>query len=149
MAFVMCEVNWGLGRHRYFIKPTKYIAFLKYNWLDWNQVIITLYLCKLSICLFLLRISKFDRWRIFLYWVIAFLTLSHLPLELLYLLQCIPIQKNWNQSRPGKCFSLVAVEKIIIVQGGKHDPSFWDDIFFVPAQRSRHTPSLYRPPVTN
>ena len=119
MAFVMCEVDWGLGRHKFYLKPTHYTFFLKYNFLDWNQVIITLYLCKLSICLFLLRISKFDKWRAFLYSVMAILTLSHVPLELLYLLQCRPIQKNWNQTRPGSCFSLLTVEKIIIVQGCK------------------------------
>lgn len=118
MGFVMLEVHWGLGRHRFFLQPGHYDGFLKYNWLDWNQVFVTLCLSKIAICMFLLRISKFDQWRRFLYGVIAFLTFSHLPLCLLFLLQCLPVQKNWAQSRPGKCFSLLTIEKIIIVQGG-------------------------------
>lgn len=118
----MLEVRYGLGRHKYFINEDHYTYFLRYNWLDWNQVIITLAFCKLSICFFLLRISKFDKWRRFLYGVIAFLVLSHLPLELLFLLQCLPIDKNWHQSKPGHCFSKIQVEDIIIVQGGRCSP---------------------------
>ena len=118
MGFVMTEVYYGLGRHKYYINPDHYVGFLKYNFLDWNQVFVTLCLSKIAICMFLLRISKFAKWRNFLYGVIIFLVASHLPLELLFLLQCMPVHKMWDQQVPGRCFSLVTVEKIIIVQGG-------------------------------
>lgn len=114
----MLEIQFGLGRHKYFINPDHEMGFLKYNFLDWNQVFITLCVSKIAICMFLLRISIFAKWRVFLYGVIAFLVATHLPLELLFLLQCIPLNKNWEQQIPGSCFSLVTVEKIIIVQGG-------------------------------
>lgn len=117
MGFVILEVNYGLGRHAQYITPVHYEGFLKYNYLDWIQVFITLALSKISICLFLLRISKFERWRYFLFGLIAFLIISHTPLTLLFLLQCIPLNKNWNTAVPGYCFSKPAVEKIIIVQG--------------------------------
>ena len=121
MGFVMVEVRNGLGRHKFFIEPDHYMTFLKYNFLDWNQVFITLCLSKLAICMFLLRISKFARWRNFLYGMILFLIVSHLPLELLFLLQCIPVHKVWDQQVPGGCFPAAAVEKIIIVQGGAYN----------------------------
>ena len=117
MGFVILEVSFGLGRHVQYLTPEHHQGFLKYNYLDWIQVFITLALSKISICLFLLRISKFERFRYFLFGLIAFLIISHAPLTLLYLLQCIPFNKNWRTDVSGYCFSKRAVEKIIIVQG--------------------------------
>ena len=125
MGFVMLEVDYGLGRHVQYLPPDHYEGFLKYNFLDWIQVFITLALSKISICLFLLRISKFERWRWFLFGLIGFLVVTHVPLTLLFMFQCIPLQKNWEtveQTVPGHCMSKKAVEKIIIVQGGESTP---------------------------
>ncbi len=122
ISLVMLEVHYGLGRHTYYFQDYKFIGFLKYNYIDWVQVFITLAICKISICLFLLRISKFDKYRRILWGMIAFLVLSHLPLTLLYILQCVPAYKVWYQQVPGTCFSMVTVEKIVIVQGGEFDP---------------------------
>ena len=121
MGFVMLEVDYGLGRHVRYLPADHYEGFLKYNFLDWIQVFVTLALSKISICLFLLRISKFERWRWFLFGLIAFLVATHVPLTLLYIFQCIPLQKNWETVQgtvPGHCMSKKAVQKIIIVQGG-------------------------------
>ena len=117
MGFVMLEVYYGLGRHVQYLPPDHYEGFLKYNYLDWVQVFITLAISKISICLFLLRISKFERYRYLLFALIAFLVLSHTPLTIVYLLQCIPVNKIWDTEIQGYCFSKRAVEKIIIVQG--------------------------------
>ena len=122
MGFVMLEVDYGLGRHVQYIPSDHYEGFLKYNFLDWIQVFVTLALSKISICLFLLRISKFERWRWFLFGLIAFLVVTHVPLTLLFTFQCIPLQKNWETVMgpvPGHCMSKKVVEKIIIVQGGE------------------------------
>lgn len=117
MGFVMVEVSYGLGRHLQYLPMHHHIVFLKYNYLDWIQVFITLAVSKISICLFLLRISKFERWRYFLFGLIAFLIISHTPLTLLVLLQCIPLNKTWDTQGPGHCFSKKGVEMIIIIQG--------------------------------
>lgn len=125
MGFVMLEVNYGLGRHVQYLPQGHYEGFLKYNFLDWIQVFITLALSKISICLFLLRISKFERWRWFLFGLIGFLVVTHVPLTLLFIFQCIPLQKNWEtveEAVPGHCMSKKAVETIIIVQGGESSP---------------------------
>lgn len=117
MGFVMLEVSYGLGRHTRYLPPDHYIGFLKYNYLDWIQVFITLALSKIAICLFLLRISKFERFRYLLFGLIAFLIISHTPLTLLFMLQCIPLNKMWDTQVPGHCFSRKRVETIIIIQG--------------------------------
>ena len=121
-AFVFTEVANGLGRHKYYIAPETYKKFLKYDYLDWAQVFLTLALTKISICLFLLRLSNFDKLRLFLKGVIWFMILSHLPLFLLVVLQCNPIQTLWitaiNPAYPGTCFRKRTVEKMVIAQGG-------------------------------
>ena len=122
MGFVMLEVDYGLGRHMKYLPLDHYEGFLKYNYLDWIQVFITLALSKISICLFLLRISKFERWRWFLFGLIGFLVVTHVPLTFLYIFQCIPIQKIWQSTQgpvSGHCMSKKATERVIIVQGGK------------------------------
>ena len=121
MGFVMLEVYYGLGRHKYFFKHDHYIGFSKYNYLDWCQVFLTLAISKIAICLFLLRISKFDRWRNFLYGMIIFLIVTHLPLTLLYIFQCRPVNKVWSTDVPGNCWSKATVEKIVIVQGSEQE----------------------------
>ncbi|KAG8534392.1 uncharacterized protein KY384_001237 [Bacidia gigantensis] len=117
MGLVMLQVEWGLGRHRYYAKQDHYIGFLKYNYFDWCQVFVTLSLSKIAICLFLLRISKFDHWRKFLYGVIAFLLGTHIPILFIYIFQCRPVNKAWNGNVHGQCFSLDAIWILIIVQG--------------------------------
>ena len=118
LGFVMTEVANGLGRHRYYLAKPAYSKYAKYSYLDWLQVFITLALCKISICMFLLRLSSFNKLRRLLYALIAFLVVSTVPLTILMALQCRPVDKYWDTAVTGKCFSMATVEKIVIVQGG-------------------------------
>ncbi|KAL8833065.1 MAG: hypothetical protein Q9170_004527 [Blastenia crenularia] len=119
MGFVGAEVSNGLGRHRAYLPAGGYKKFLKYDYLDWAQVFTTLALCKVSICLFLLRLSSYRKLRLWLHGLIIFVVTSHVPLLFLMIFQCDPIRKYWvsPSEGPGTCFSKVTVEKIIIVQG--------------------------------
>ncbi|KAL8789922.1 MAG: hypothetical protein Q9195_006583 [Heterodermia aff. obscurata] len=119
MGFVMGEVFYGLGRHKHFLSTYQQSRFLKFDFLDWIQVFITLALMKISILLFLLRLSKFDHLRRILWFLIAFIVLTHLPLTVLLVLQCRPVEKYWLEDLPGTCWAKTTREKIVIVQGGK------------------------------
>lgn len=123
----MAEVFYGLGRHLRYLSPYQYNHYLRYDYLDWIQVFVTLAISKVSICLFLLRLSKFDRLRRFLQGCIAFLILTHVPLTLLFILQCNPVEKYWYEEMPGTCFPKTTVEKIIIAQGGTFGGAFWEE----------------------
>lgn len=127
MGFVAAEVENGLGRHRYYLSPGAYKKYLKYDYLDWAQVFLTLALCKISICLFLLRLSSFRRLRWWLHGLIVFLIVSHLPLFFLIVFQCTPIHKYWTNplDGPGVCFTKATVETIIIIQGGMSCCPYW------------------------
>ena len=121
MGFVAAEVSNGLGRHKFYLPPGGYKKYLKYDYLDWAQVFMTLALSKISICLFLLRLSNYRNLRLWLYGLIAFLITSHVPLLFLMIFQCSPVRKYWVSplEGPGVCFSKATVETIIIVQGGE------------------------------
>ncbi|KAL9609988.1 MAG: hypothetical protein Q9167_005290 [Letrouitia subvulpina] len=120
-SFVFTEVANGMGRHRYYLSPETYKKFLKYDYLDWAQVFVTLAASKISICLFLLRLSNFDNLRFFLKGLISFIVLSHLPLFLLIVFQCNPVATVWmvavNPGYPGTCLRKRTIEKIVIAQG--------------------------------
>ncbi|KAL8674515.1 MAG: hypothetical protein Q9168_001107 [Polycauliona sp. 1 TL-2023] len=119
MGFVGAEVSNGLGRKRFYLAPGGYKKFLKYDYLDWVQVFLTLMLSKISICLFLLRLSSFRRIRLGLHAMNIFLVTSHIPLTFLIIFQCNPVSKYWRNPNdgPGSCFSKDTVAHIIIVQG--------------------------------
>lgn len=68
-------------------------------------------------CLFLLRLSQFNKLKNVLYGLIAFLFVTHVPLLFLIVSQCNPVTKAWDWVLTGACFSMQAVETITIAQG--------------------------------
>ena len=116
-AFVIVEVSYALGRHKNLLPLAQYTGFLKYDYLDWAQCFLVLAVTKISICLFLLRLSVFNNLRKILWGLISFLVISHLTLFFLIVFQCEPIHKVWDTEVQGTCFRKYTVEKIVIVQG--------------------------------
>lgn len=133
----MAEVFYGLGRHKHFLSTYQQSRFLKFDFLDWIQVFITLALMKISILLFLLRLSKFAHLRRFLIFLIVFIILTHLPLTILMVTQCQPVYKYWLQDVPGTCWSKKTREYIVIAQGGMS----WDTQAFFSAKEYQWFPS--------
>lgn len=113
------EVSYGLGQHRDDLSIQSYRNFLKYKFLDFCQFFWALAMLKISVCLFLLRLSQFDRLKRVLWTLIGFLLASTLVLSLLIILQCQPIYKAWDLNTSGRCFSTDTIMKITITQGGK------------------------------
>lgn len=116
-GFVITEVSYGLGQHRIDLSVEQYSNFLKYYYLDTAQFFIALATCKISICLFLLRLSQFNKIKRILYGLIVFLVVTHLALFFLNVFQCSPVDRVWNLDDPGKCFSEEMVMNILIAQG--------------------------------
>ena len=115
-GFVVTEVSYGLGQHRADLSIEQYRNFLKYYYLDTAQFFIALATCKISICLFLLRLSQFNKLRRSLYGLIAFLIITHLALFFLEVFQCLPVDKVWNLDVAGKCMSEQTIMNILIAQ---------------------------------
>ncbi|KAL8846471.1 MAG: hypothetical protein Q9221_008437 [Calogaya cf. arnoldii] len=93
------------------------MTYLKYDFLDWAQFFVALLVTKISICLFLLRLSQFDRLRTVLYGLIWLLVTTHIPLFFIYVFQCDPVRKAWDKEMDGKCMSMDIVQNVITAQG--------------------------------
>jgi rhodopsin domain-containing protein len=123
MAAAMCltTVNWSLaisiqaitgGVHTMYVpiavisKAAKLAFAYAAIWI-WTVTAI-----KISVALMLLRIKQDRRWRTSIWTLIGILLASGIASTIPSLLQCRPIQANWNvllHVQPGKCWS-VSVE---------------------------------------
>ncbi|THW40101.1 hypothetical protein D6D21_06974 [Aureobasidium pullulans] len=67
---------------------------------------------KLSLCLTFLRLTKYTglaSFRIFTTGIAILSTICHFAFTLIVLFFCIPLQKNFHSSHPGRCLPLAAV----------------------------------------
>ena len=114
----MERINYGFGHHRYYISSPGYNRFLYYGYGNWIQVFATLMWTKISICLFLYKIPATKALKRPLIAAIVVLVVSNIILELLFILQCSPVNAAWDLTVSGKCFSKDQLLQIILAQGG-------------------------------
>lgn len=77
---------------------------------------------KVSICLFLLRITITPAFIRPLQAAVVILVVSNLVISILWILQCTPhLDKVWNTKEPGHCFSKGQLERIIISQASESE----------------------------
>ena len=76
----------------------------------------TLMWTKISICLFLMRIPTSKALIRPLQCAVVFLILSNVILTILWIVQCRPVAKAWDNDIDGSCFSKGQQERIIISQ---------------------------------
>ena len=87
---------------------------------DYTKTFATLTFTKVSICLFLLRLTVTKLSIRPLQIAVVILVISNVVISLVWIFQCRPhLDKAWNDKMPGKCFSKGQVERIIISQAGK------------------------------
>jgi hypothetical protein len=88
--------------------------YLSQPWLNMGAT-----LSKVSICLFFLRlVSRIKVWRIVLGVEILFLLLVNLAYSFTTLLQCRPMEKLWQSSVAGECWSISIQHNLGYFQGG-------------------------------
>jgi len=76
-------------------------------------------MAKISICLFFIRlVGAVKQWRILLSCQIFFMAVINLAFSLTTNLQCRPLEKLWNPSVPGQCWSPSVQTNIGYFQGG-------------------------------
>ena len=139
MGLVIAEIAYGYGRPAYYLTQHQFQEFSKYVYGEWLQVrrflsrtrllntdfdyiktFATLTFTKVSICLFLLRLTVTKVSIRPLQIAVIILIISNIVLSLIWIFQCRPhLDKAWNSKMPGSCFSKGQVERIIISQAGK------------------------------
>lgn len=119
LGFVTTEVANGLGHHMYYLTANQRRRFAIIGWLDWMQTFITIMFCKISICMFLLRIKN-TRWNIrFMYALIAANVVVTTVAVGLFIGICSPPAAYWTIGLNGRCFSNERVMAIVIFQGSE------------------------------
>ena len=117
LGFVTAEVRDGLGRHMYYLTAHQRRRFTILGWLDWMQTFITIMYCKISICMYLLRIKK-TRWNIrFMHVIIAANIIVTIVTVGLFIGICSPPAAYWTIGLNGRCFSNERVMAIVLSQG--------------------------------
>lgn len=97
------------------------LTWLRKADLDYEKTFATLTFTKISICLFLLRITITKNFIRPLQAAVIILVLSNVILSLVWIFQCSPhLDKAWNDDLPGKCFSKGQLERIIISQAREY-----------------------------
>ena len=119
LGFVSKEVADGLGRHMYYLTPGQIKNFVIIGWLDWMQTFITIMFCKISICMFLLRIknTRANCW--FMYTMIACNVIVTTVVVGLFIGICSPPNAYWIVGKDGRCMSNTRLMAVVISQGSK------------------------------
>ena len=104
-GFLINAYKHGLGRHIYYLGQDDVQEAFKWLWAAEPTNLFAVYLVRLSISLFFLRLVPPRRAYIWLIWgTIVALTVSDIYISIDYFFQCRPIQKVWQPDVPGSCF---------------------------------------------
>ncbi|KAF2494293.1 hypothetical protein BU16DRAFT_512732 [Lophium mytilinum] len=111
----VAETHYGLGKHFLVMltTPGMYQTFAKLLFFHSIWIMIAVSCVKISIALFLLRLSTRTPYKRFLISIIVFLVLFTITCSMTLIFQCIPVQAAWNTTlRPppmgfgtAKCYS--------------------------------------------
>ncbi|KAL6705466.1 hypothetical protein ACN47E_006731 [Coniothyrium glycines] len=111
IMFATCSisgVHYGTGRHFKDLEPVNIMKALRYWWLCYVSYCMSMICAKISIGLFLLRITpnKIHHWII--YSVISLTVLTGLVFLFVTILQCSPVSFFWGQAvgRKGSCIDI-------------------------------------------
>ena len=96
------QTKYGLGHHAIDQNLAYLTPLLAVSFVGRFLYLLVIFFTKLGICTFYLRVFQDSRSKLFIRLTIAFLVVTEIPLLLLVLLACIPIQGSWDL-KPAKC----------------------------------------------
>jgi hypothetical protein len=115
------EVLLGTGRHEFYLNLHQIIESGKLNTLAQPWSIMSTCFSKVSVCLFLLRIIEHQNrnWDFFLWSLISLVVAVDCASSISILLQCQPLEKLWNPTVSGTCWSQYARNAMGFFQGSE------------------------------
>ncbi len=119
------QVRWGWGRHTYYLLQTlksreRLIEASKLSTMNQINTILGLLFIKISIGLLLLRIFGSKKsWRWIIRSIMIFVFVTTVISVSMVLAQCRPLDKLWNTTHAGTCWSPEVVINIGYYNGGE------------------------------
>ncbi|KAK7421449.1 hypothetical protein QQX98_002147 [Neonectria punicea] len=103
-VMITVGTSFGIGQRRADIPPSDYIQAMKYEIIGQGICIFNIATSKAAVAFFILRIVRNTRHRIFI-WICAVTNLLLVTwCTIAVFIQCIPIEKVWNNDVPGTCW---------------------------------------------
>ncbi|KAL8666377.1 MAG: hypothetical protein Q9168_007492 [Polycauliona sp. 1 TL-2023] len=103
-AFLINAYRLGLGRHLFYVPPYNIPETFKWLWAAEPTNLFAVFLVRLSIALFFLRLIPPKKRYLWTIWgVIGLLALSDIYVSINYFFECVPIRKVWLPDVPGSC----------------------------------------------
>ncbi|KAL8960233.1 MAG: hypothetical protein Q9183_005503, partial [Haloplaca sp. 2 TL-2023] len=110
-------MEYGIGRHVYYLRQENAVKATRLDWLAQAFVITALTIGKISVAFFILRLSN-TRWHTwFLHTVNVTLIIINIPLIVLTYAQCKPAALLWDPSLTGYCWDPIHQGTFAIFQG--------------------------------
>ena len=131
LGFVTQEVRDGFGRHMYYLTPEQRQNFIVIGWVDWMQTFITIMCCKVSVCLFLLRIksTKSNYW--YMYTLIGCNVVLTIVIVGMFIGICSPPNAYWIVGKSGRCLSTKRVMALVLSQGSQSRQPVFEPTFYI------------------
>ncbi|RYP91479.1 hypothetical protein DL770_002418 [Monosporascus sp. CRB-9-2] len=95
-SFILRGDHYGLGRHNQSLSQHREIQALKYQALATATYVLNMWLIKLSVAIFLLRIAVERRYRYTLYISMVIVSITSFALFLWNIFQCKPVEAQWD-----------------------------------------------------
>lgn len=121
----LAGMEYGIGRHVYYLDHPSAVYATKLDWLCQAFVISALTIGKVSVAFFILRLSN-TRWHFyFLHTVNITLLLINVPLIIWTYAQCKPTALLWDPKLPGRCQDPKMQGNFAIFQGCEFARAYW------------------------
>jgi hypothetical protein len=108
-----------MGKKTYLLDEAKVVPMYKFLFLGEFFTLIAIPVSKTSFSITLLRLStkKWQKW--FIWFVIVSVNIVYWLCGIFLLVQCQPIEKNWNKTMNGKCWQSSVQDNYSIFAGGR------------------------------
>lgn len=119
-ALIHVSVNYGMGKRHDDLDLSTYVLMYKYFFLGEFFTLVAIPVSKTSFSITLLRIATRTWQKAFIWFVIVTVNIVYFLCAILTLVQCQPVEKNWDENRPGSCWKSSIQDDVAIFASGMY-----------------------------
>lgn len=115
-ACATLQVENGLGQHIQYVEYDCTLQLRKWTAYAQIMIVLTTLFTKYSIGLFILRIRRDKRIKVFIFIILLLVTLATIVPVVVEGITCIPLQALWDPNVHGSCLPLSTIDDVSYVQ---------------------------------